>query len=915
VRATDRGQLSELFKNLSPRSRAFRFLGGISDEFLLRATEHLADSDGVTSFGLIAIAGPDDHIVGHAMYAKCDGNRAEVAFAIAEVWQGQGLGTLLLGELAQVASSRGIALFQAIVRPENHQMLQVFRDSGFPVRVTSGAGEIRVEFPTELSEAALARFKDREWTAAVSAAHTFFQPASVAVIGASRKHGSIGATVLHNLLSYGFPGPVYPVNPNASMVQGAVAYPSVEDVPGPVDLAVILVRADQVLDVAEACGRKRVHGLVVISAGFAESGETGRMRQEELLGICRSAGMRLMGPNCLGVLNTHPDVRLNATFAPTPPPAGRIGFMSQSGALGLAIMDHAGMLGLGLSTFASVGNRADVSSNDLIRYWEQDPNTGLILLYLESFGNPREFSRIARRVGRVKPIVAVKSGRSPAGVRATGSHTGALIAASDVSVDALFRQAGVIRTDTLEELFNVAALLAGRSAPTGRRVAILSNGGGPAILCADACEAEGLTIPVLPGETQAELRKLLPAESSVANPVDMIASATADQYREAIRIVGRDPTVDALVVIFIPPLVTRPADAARAIADAARRVPEGKPLLTVFMQAHDVPQELRNATPRIPCYAFPEAVAMPLAKVARYGEWLRKPIQPPAHFEDLRRDEAAAIVATALGRGGGWLSPDEVWRLLSCYGLPLLDQRIATSGEAAAEAALQLGEEVALKAIVPGLVHKSEAGAVRLDVNPVEVPQVVREIGARLRWEGKEATGYLVQRMAAPGVEMIVGVVHDQQFGPVVACGAGGVLVELLKDVSVRLAPLSKDEAEEMVHELRTYPLLTGYRNGPVYDVGALVDTILRVGAMVDELPQIVELDLNPVRVHQRGATILDARVRVAPIQPKASTGTTLPGTLPYLEASRATSNPSPPETQATTSLVPGAPSRAVAGK
>jgi acetyl coenzyme A synthetase (ADP forming)-like protein len=836
----------------------------VSDYFLCQAAGQLAREDNEHGLGLIAMSGPDERIVGHAMYAVTGPDRAEVAFAIADAWQHQGLGTILLGELAQIASSRGIRVFEAIVLPRNYQMVAVFRDSGFPVQIHPAPDEILVEFPTELTEEAVDHFEQREWTAAVNAVHTFFHPRSVAVVGASRHRGTIGGEVFHNLLSYGFHGPVVPVNPAAPLVQGSVAYPSVTDIPGPVDLAVVVVPAERVAGVVEACGRKGVRALVVLSAGFAETGPEGRVKQQALADTAHAVGMRLIGPNCMGVLNTDPEVRLNATFAPAPPPPGRIGFMSQSGALGLAIMDYAGGLGLGLSTFASVGNKADISGNDLIRYWAQDPNTDVILLYLESFGNPRKFSRIARRVGREKPIVVMKSGRSPAGSRATSSHTGALIAAADVTVDALFRQSGVIRTDRLEEMFDVASLLANQPPPKGRRVAILTNAGGPGILCADACVAEGLEIPSLAETTQAALRDLLPSEASVGNPVDMIASATPDQYRDAIGIVAHDPTVDALIVIFIPPLVTRPEDAARAIVEGVRALGRDKPVVAVFMQSRGVPQELRAADLRIPSYAFPEDAAIALARVARYGEWLARPLLPPVRFEDVRRDEAAAIVAAALGRGDEWLGPDEVWRLLSCYGLPVLDQRIAPNAEDAARAAEDFGGPVALKAIAAGLVHKTDAGAVRLNLRPDEVLATARNMAELLQRAGRVPSGFQVQRMAPAGVEMIVGVVHDRQFGPVLACGAGGVLVELLKDVSVRLTPLSAQDAQEMIRELKTYPLLTGYRGGPVHDVHALADAVLRVGAMVEELPQIGELDLNPILVHPHGVTVIDARVRVA---------------------------------------------------
>jgi acyl-CoA synthetase (NDP forming) len=582
--------------------------------------------------------------------------------------------------------------------------------------------------------------------------------------------------------------------------------------------------------------------------------------------------MRLIGPNCMGIVSTDPEVRLNATFVPVKPTEGPIGFMSQSGGLGVAIMDYAGSLGLGLSTFVSVGNKADISGNDLIRYWEQDPKTSLILLYLESFGNPRKFSRIARQVARIKPIVAVKSGRSPAGARATSSHTGALIAASDITVAALFRQAGVIRTDTLEEMFDVAALLASQPVAKGRRVAILTNAGGPGILCADACVAEGLEVSMLAESTQAELRRMLPAEASVGNPVDMIASATAAQYEAAMNILAQDPNIDAIVVIFIPPLVTKPEDVARAIVAGARTLDRAKPVLTVFMQSRGVPEELRAAGVRVPSYAFPENAARSLARVAGYGEWLDSPVFPPVTFDDIRRDDASEIMK-GVGSEGGWLSPVQIWELLSCYGLPLLDQRVATMPSETAGAAASLGGKVALKAISPTIVHKTEAGAIRLNLDAGTVAAAAEEMQRQVRLAGTGLDGFLVQRMAEKGVEMLIGVVHDKQFGPVVACGAGGVLVELLKDVSIRLTPLARPDAEAMVRELKTFPLLTGYRGGPAHDVAALENAILRIGALVEDFPRIAELDLNPILVHESGATVVDARIRLLPVADPLSHG------------------------------------------
>ena len=708
--------------------------------------------------------------------------------------------------------------------------------------------------------------RPEERATVVSALRPFFHPRSVAVIGASRQRGTIGGEIFHNLLDFGFNGAIYPVNASASVVQSVAAYRTIEDVPGDVDLAIVVVPASHVMDVVHACARKGVRALVVISAGFAETGDDGRALQHELVRAVRRAGMRLIGPNCMGILNTAKDVRLHATFAPVVPLEGRVAFMSQSGALGLAVMEYASQYGLGLSTFVSVGNKADISGNDLIQYWDQDPKTDLILLYLESFGNPRKFSRIAREVARRKPIVAVKSGRSPAGARATGSHTGALIAASDVTVDALFHQTGVIRTDTLEQMFDVAALLATQPLPAGRRVAILTNAGGPGILCADACAAEGLELPSFADDTQAALRALLPPEASIRNPVDMIAAATADQYREAISLVGRDPNVDAIVVIFIPPLVTRSDDVARAIVDGAHALGGSKPILSVFMQARGVPAALRSDRAHIPSYAFPENAAIALARAASYRAWRETPPTSPARFDDVRREEARALLDAAIARGDEWLSASDVWSLLACYGLPTLPQCSAITPDEVERAATSLvtsGGKLALKAVAPGLVHKTDVGAVQLNLAPQEMRAAAIAMTQRLRAAGHDVTEFIVQPMAAPGVEMIVGVVHDPQFGPVVACGAGGALVELLADVSLRLAPLSARDADEMLHELKSFKRLVGYRGSAPTDVPALEDAVLRVSAMADALPQIAELDLNPILVHERGVTIVDARVRL----------------------------------------------------
>ncbi len=849
-----------------------RFFSGFLD--LEKAAAWAVDVDYSSRYGLVATVGPESVVIAHATYLQTEPDRAEVALAIADAFQGRGLGTILVGQLAQAANENGIALFEGRVLPQNHRMIEVFRESGFPVQMRSHPGEIYVEFPTSLSPEAMERFERREQSAAAAAMRNFLAPRSVAVIGASRTRGSIGGEVFHNLLAAGFNGPVYPVNPKAEVVQSVVAYPSVTEIAGPVDLAVIVVPGPGVAQVARECGTKGVRGLVVISSGFAEVGEEGRHRQHELVAVCREFGMRLIGPNCMGILNAAPDVRLNATFAPQFPPYGRVGFSSQSGALGLAVIDYASTLGLGISSFISVGNKADISGNDLIHYWEADEETDVILLYLESFGNPRKFARITRRVGKTKPIIAVKSGRSSAGARATSSHTGALIAASDVTVDALFRQAGVIRTDTLEELFDVAALLANQPVPQGNRVGILTNAGGLGILCADACEADGLEVVPLDDRVKDRLSEFLPGEASLANPVDMIASATAEDYERAIEILANETDVDALIAIFVPPLVTKPEDVAQAIMTAVGgNHTRQLPVLSVFLSARGVPDELRGESVRIPSYAFPEGAARALARAVQYGMWKAKPEGVVPAF-NVRRDEAAALISAALADGPRWLGPDEVAQLFDCYGLPLAEWRLARTPEEAGAAADELGRTVALKAVAPNLLHKTEAGGVRLNLEGGDrVTTAAEEMTRQVRDRGHEVERFMVQQMVPPGIEMLIGVVHDRQFGPVVAVGAGGTAVELLKDVEVRITPLTDLDASEMIHSLATYPLLEGYRGSPKADVEALQETLLRVSAMVEAHGEVAEMDCNPVVVLPDGAVIVDARVLLEAPEPTLPLG------------------------------------------
>jgi acetate---CoA ligase (ADP-forming) len=865
VRPDDEPRLRAFFDRLSDRSRTFRFFSAATST--ADAVSAALDVDHRDRFGLVATRGPDAEAVAHALYVRTGTDRAEAAFAIADEMQGHGLGTILLAHLAEAAADVGIAVLEAEVLPANHRMIEVFRESGFPIELSSQVGSIHVELPTSPSQESVDRFEGRDRIAAAAAVARFLEPGAVAVVGASRSRGTVGGEIFHNLLEAGFSGVVHPVNPNAGVVQSVRAYPSVEEVPGALDLAVIAVPAEQVSEAARGCAAKGVPALVVISAGFAETGSAGAERQRELLAICRESGMRLIGPNCLGILNTIPGVRLNATFAPAMPPPGKVGFLSQSGALGLAVIELARERALGLSSFASIGNRADVTGNDLLEYWEEDDSTSVALLYIESFSDARRFSRVARRVGARKPIVAVKSGRSRAGARATSSHTGALLEASDVTVDALFEQAGVIRADSLADLLDVASLLANQPLPEGVRVGIVTNAGGPGIMCADACEAAGLEVPGVPPAVQDELRGFLPPEASVANPVDMIATASVDHYRRAITTLAAWDGIDALIVIFVRPLLTTAEDVAEAVREALAERARPIPVQAVFMSSHD--HAAMSAGGGVPTYMYPEDAARALARVVRHAAWRRRPTADQPDLGELRVAEAAGVIAQGLDSGPGWLGAEEVARLLNCYGLPVPEWRTVDDPVAAGHAAEELGGTVALKAVGPDILHKTDLGAVKVGLSGgAAVSWEAAQMDEALAAGGARRERFIVQRMVEGGVELLIGVVGDAVFGPVLACGAGGVQAEVLKDVSVRLVPVTPLDAGEMLRSLAVYPLLTGYRGAPPADLAGVEDVLLRVSAMVEAHQEIAELDLNPVVATPDRALLVDARVRVEATPP-----------------------------------------------
>ncbi|MDJ0523168.1 MAG: GNAT family N-acetyltransferase [Planctomycetota bacterium] len=837
----------------------------------LTLEELLDSSDPARRLTLLAIrsVGGEQRVVGAAGYRVIEPGQADIALGVDEAFRGKGLATRLVERLAMAAAGQDLCRLTAHGGEGSEALLDVLRRSGFSL------GERRAEDESVLVDLAVLpdpearqRSELRDRLATRASLRPFFHPRAVAVIGASRDEESLGYRTLHGLVVNRFQGPVYAVNPKADSIGAIPCYPSVKNLPGPVDLAIVLVPKQYVAAVADECAAAGVRALVVITAGFAETGQEGRERQDELLAKVRAHGMRMVGPNCMGLLNADRDVRLAATFAPVFPPAGNVGMSSQSGALGLAILATADDLGIGLSTFVSVGNKADVSSNDLLQYWEEDDHTDVILLYVESFGNPRRFARIARRVARKKPIVAVKSGRTGAGKVAAGSHTAAL-AESDVAVDALFRQTGVLRAETLEEMFDMALLLSSQPLPSGRRVAILTNAGGPAILCADACEGQGLEIAELSAPVREALAAFLPEEASTRNPVDMIAGAGADDYRQAADILIRAEEVDALIVIYAPIDAAQVGPVEDALHEVLADVPPTKPIITCLMGEGGRGQS-RGMRRGIPSYVFPEDAARVLGRATEYAAWRREPQGQIPELAGCDASHARPLCRRILAeRGATWLQPDEVREVLGLCNLPLVPESSASTADEAVAAAEELGFPVVMKLVARDIVHKTDVGGVQLDLRDADAVQAAfYSMRGRLEdaGQGDRFEGVIVQPFVTGGVEVIVGATEDPVFGSLVAFGLGGIHVEVLGDVVFRVAPITDKDAVEMVGSIRGRKLLEGYRGHAAADEEAIRDVLLRISRLVDEVPEIDDLDINPMLAMApgEGCRILDARIHLS---------------------------------------------------
>lgn len=847
ITPADEALLVDFYDNrVSEESKYYRFFSPMP-HLSQRDVKRFTNVDHVSRVAFVLML--QGQMIAIGRYDVVQPGEAEVAFLVADEQQGRGIGQILLEHLAQAGRERGVDRFVAEVLPDNAKMIQVFRDAGY--RVASGYedGVIHLEFPIASTETAIGNMLSREHEAEAASISRFLNPRSVAIIGASRRQETIGQVLVRNMVNADFTGKVYVVNPNSAAVSGMPAYKSVQDIDGVVDVAIVAVPADAVQDVVLDCAAKGVHGLVVISSGFAETGEEGRQRQRRLVGLSRSYGLRLIGPNALGIINTDPQVKINASLSHVMPPRGRAGFFCQSGALGSAILEKVQNRGLGLSTFVSAGNRADVSGNDLLQYWQEDESTEVVMMYLESLGNPRKFSRIARRVSLRKPIVAVRSGRTTQGVPM--GHAVRKIAAPPQAVDAMFRQAGVIQVDTLEDMFDVAQLLAHQPLPRGRRVAIVGNSDALGLLAADAAAGAGLV---------------------VNRQVPLPAEPTAEEFEDALDTAIDDPEVDAVVAVYIPPLSVSGEDVANVLAAVGEQ--SDKPLLASFLGAEGIPELLRvpdvagstAGRGSVPSYSSVESAVRALAHVVEYAVWLRTPDGLPPGPEEVDVPRAKRLVNAMLARrpAGGELERDELAELLAAYGVKLWPTFHVDTFQDAITAAEELRWEVVLKATADHLRERPDQAHVWRNIaSPTEMAEAWESLAD---FVDVATAGFVVQKVAPPGVPLMIRSIEDPLFGPVVSFGLAGPMSELLGDRSYRIPPLSRRDASDMVREVRAAPMLFGYRGADVVDVEEVERLIRRVASIQFDLPQISALTLDLVLAGPDGASVLTAGARVEPV-------------------------------------------------
>ncbi len=851
IRPDDERLLVEFYARVSDESKYYRFFAPMPT-LSERDVHRFTHVDHVRRVAFVVLLG--GRIIAVGRYEGTEDGEAEVAFLVQDDQQGRGIGQILLEHLAQAGRERGMERFTADVLPDNQAMIRTFRDAGYHVKSAYDEGVMSLEFPIDPTETAVDVMQQREHRAEAMSIDRFVNAKSVAVIGASRRPDSIGQALVRNLVVGDYTGTVYVVNPTATPVSGLPAYATITEIPGDVDIAVVAVPADSVQDIVLDCAAKGVYGLIVISAGFAETGEEGRLRQRRLVGLARSYGLRLIGPNCLGLINTDPAVMLNASLSPLMPPRGRAGFFCQSGALGSAILEKVYNRGLGLSTFVSAGNRADLSGNDLLQYWEEDDATEVVLLYLESIGNPRKFSRIARRVSLRKPIVAVRSGRTTQGVP-TG-HSVRRIGAPPQAVDAMFKQAGIISVDTLDEMFDVAQLVAHQPLPRGRRVAIVGNSDALALLAVDAAAAVGLV---------------------VNHSISLGPEAGAEDFEDGLDAAIDDEDVDAVVAVYIPPLNVSGEDVANVLAAVGEQ--SDKPLVSTFLGAEGIPELLRvpdvaghtAGRGSVPSYPAVESAVRALARVVEYAVWLRNPATPFSVLGGEAGDDIAGArrqVHELLMKQPEGLDLDleQAGRLLAAYQIALWPSVPVTTLKEAVAAAESLGWGVVLKATHERLRNRPDQAHVVRNVENVEDVHQAWKVLTGIITDPASA-GFVVQKNAPPGVPVSISSLEDPLFGPVVSFSIAGALTQLLTDRSFRIPPLTAQDAADMVREIKSSPLLFGYRGSDIVDVAEVERLILKVSRLQNDLPQVRSLELSLVQVSEHGAAVLTARVRIEPVR------------------------------------------------
>ena len=852
VSPQDAGQLMQFYAGLSDQSRYYRFFSAMPT-LSEREVRRFVEVDHVNRVALVVTVA--EKMIGIAQFERLPGregeaDHAEVAFLVADKHQHRGIGQLLLEHLAQVGREVNVEKFVAEVLPDNLPMLQVFREAGYHVAGDVEGGVVHLEFPIDPTVTAVAVMQSREHRAETASVQRFMSAGSVAVVGASRRRDTVGRQLVRNLVLGDYQGRAYVVNPFATAVAGMPAYRQVSDIDDDVDIAIIAVPAEAVPDVVLDCANKGVHGIIVVSAGFAETGPEGRQRQRQLVRLCRSYGLRLIGPNALGIINTASGFALNASLSPVMPPRGRAGFFCQSGALGVAILQNVSRRGLGLSTFVSAGNRADVSGNDLMQYWEEDDSTEVVLLFLESIGNPRKFSRIARRVSRRKPVIAVKSGRTTQGVPM--GHSVRTSEAGQAAVDAMFRQAGVIQVDTLDQMFDVAQLVAHQPLPHGNKLAIVGNSDALALLAADAATAAGL-----------EVRSV---------GIGLGADASADDFEKALDTAIDDPDVDSVLAVFLPPVNTTGTEVADVLAVVGEQ--SDKPVLSVFLAAEGLPELLRvpdvagstAGRGSVPSYHSPTLAVQALARVVEYVSWLERPEAEVTILDVVDQVRGRTTVTGALVHApeGRALTDEETTDLLHAYGINLW-RRIPVTNEAEAVAAgRQLGWDVVLKATAPHLRQRPDVAHVWRDIDDEEEMRDAWRSTYEVI-ESASTADFVVQRQAAAGVPVAIHGVEDPLFGPVVSFGVSGAATELLGDRTYRIPPIQAHDARDMVREIKAAPMLFGYRGSPAVDTAAVEKLLLKVAQLKNDLPQVRELELSLVLVGAHGATVLTASASVEP--------------------------------------------------